>query len=54
VGTQRDATLEAARAALDASVFDAAVDHGRRLSWAEAIDLALRDDDGPGVGTALA
>jgi hypothetical protein len=51
---QRDAALAAARAALDASTFDAAVERGRRLSRAEAIDLALQEDDGPGVGTALA
>jgi predicted ATPase/transcriptional regulator with XRE-family HTH domain len=45
-GTNREAALAAARAGLDLSTFDAAFDHGRRLSWAEAIDLALRDDRG--------
>ena len=54
VGTQREADLAAARAALDASTFDAAVERGRRLSWADAIDLALQEDDGPAVESALA
>ena len=51
---QREADLTAARAALDAPTFDAAVNRGRLLSWANAIDLALQEDDGLGVGTALA